>query len=164
MLAALGIPVSDLAPWHEPLPLDSDVNHGLKVAEALVLVDEIHPVTAEALATYARSWCTDFPTINQCAPIGQGAGRLGRHFPAGHGRAGRLWNELRPSPRISFGCVMGVFRAGSLNDVVTTANLSKTYGSILVRVCRVDGQQSSNGSNEDLKLNETRNRLVSPVA
>ncbi len=58
----------------------------------------------------------------------------------------------------------GVFRAGSLNDIVTTENLSKTYGSILVRVCRVDGQQASNGSSEDLKLNETRNRLVSPVA
>lgn len=37
-------------------------------------------------------------------------------------------------------CEGRVFRAGSLNDVFTTENLSETYG-IPVRVSRVDGQQ-----------------------
>jgi beta-galactosidase len=60
---AAGIRVSDLSPLHEPLPLHSDAIPGLEGAEASVLSDEVHPVTAEVLATYGGGWREDLPAI-----------------------------------------------------------------------------------------------------
>jgi beta-galactosidase len=60
---AAGIRVSDLSPLHEPLPLHSDAIPGLEGTEASVLSDEVHPVTAEVLATYANGWREDLPAI-----------------------------------------------------------------------------------------------------
>jgi beta-galactosidase len=60
---AAGIRVSDLSPLHEPLPLHSTAIPGLEGAEASVLSDEVHPVTADVLATYAEGWREDLPAI-----------------------------------------------------------------------------------------------------
>jgi beta-galactosidase len=60
---AAGIRVSDLASLHEPVPLYSDIIPGLRGAEASVLSDEVHPVMAEVLATYAGGWREGLPAI-----------------------------------------------------------------------------------------------------
>lgn len=60
---AAGIRVSDLSPLHEPLPLHSDAIPELEGAEASILSDEVHPVTAEVLATYGSGWREDLPAI-----------------------------------------------------------------------------------------------------
>lgn len=60
---AAGIRVSDLSPLHEPLPLRSAAIPGLEGAEASVLADEIHPITADVLATYDRGWRKGLPAI-----------------------------------------------------------------------------------------------------
>jgi beta-galactosidase len=63
LAAAAGIRVSDLSPLHEPLPLHSDAIPELEGAEASILSDEVQPVTAEVLATYAAGWREDLPAI-----------------------------------------------------------------------------------------------------
>jgi beta-galactosidase len=66
---AAGIRVSDLSQLHEPVPLHVVVPPhgaaipGLEGAEAAVLSDEMHPVTAEVLATYASGWREGLPAI-----------------------------------------------------------------------------------------------------
>ena len=60
---AAGIRVSDLSPLHEPLPLHSDAIPGLEGTEASVLSDEVHPTTADVLATYAGGWREGLPAI-----------------------------------------------------------------------------------------------------
>ena len=60
---AAGIRVSDLSPLHAPVPLHSDVIPGLAGTEAESLSDEIHPVTADVLATYAGGWRKGLPAI-----------------------------------------------------------------------------------------------------
>jgi beta-galactosidase len=60
---AVGIRVSDLSPLHEPVALHSDNIPGLEGAEASVLSDEVHPITADVLATYAGGWREDLPAI-----------------------------------------------------------------------------------------------------
>ena len=60
---AAGIRVSDLSPLHEPLPLHSAAIPGLEGGEASVLSDEMHPITAEVLATYAGGWRAGLPAI-----------------------------------------------------------------------------------------------------
>ena len=59
----VGIRVSDLSPLHEPLPLHSAAIPGLEGSEASALSDEMHPVTAEVLATYASGWRENLPAI-----------------------------------------------------------------------------------------------------
>ncbi len=63
LAAAAGIRVSDLSPLHEPLPLHSDVIPGLEGTDASVLSDEVHPITADVLATYADGWRKGLPAI-----------------------------------------------------------------------------------------------------
>lgn len=63
---AAGIRVSDLSPLHDPLPLHSDAIPGLQGTEASVLSDEIHPITAAVLATYASGWREGLPAITAC--------------------------------------------------------------------------------------------------
>ena len=60
---ATGIRVSDLSPLHEPLPLHSDAIPGLEGTEASILSDEMHPTTAEVLATYTSGWREGLPAI-----------------------------------------------------------------------------------------------------
>ncbi|HML20896.1 MAG TPA: beta-galactosidase [Aggregatilinea sp.] len=60
---AAGIRVSDLSPLHEPVPLHSAAIPGLDGGDASVLADEIHPVTATVLATYAGGWREGLPAI-----------------------------------------------------------------------------------------------------
>jgi beta-galactosidase len=60
---AAGIRVSDLSPLHEPLPLHSDAIPGLEGTEASVLSDEVHPITADVLATYAGGWREGLPAV-----------------------------------------------------------------------------------------------------
>jgi beta-galactosidase len=60
---AAGIRVSDLSPLHEPLPLHSAAIPGLEGTEASALSDEVHPITAKVLATYAGSWRDGLPAI-----------------------------------------------------------------------------------------------------
>ncbi|MFN2286404.1 MAG: beta-galactosidase trimerization domain-containing protein, partial [Anaerolineae bacterium] len=60
---AAGIRVSDLSPLHEPLPLHSVAIPGLEGTEASILSDEVHPITADVLATYASGWREDRPAI-----------------------------------------------------------------------------------------------------
>jgi beta-galactosidase len=60
---AAGIRVSDLSTLHEPLLLHSEAIAGLEGSEASVLSDEIHPDTAEVLATYASGWRAGLPAI-----------------------------------------------------------------------------------------------------
>ncbi len=71
LAAAAGIRVSDLSPLHEPVLLDSTVIPGLQGAEASVLADEIHPITADVLATYAGGWRKGLPAIT-VHPYGKG--------------------------------------------------------------------------------------------
>lgn len=60
---AADIRVSDLSPLHEPIPLHSTVIPGLEGTMASVLSDEIHPNTAEVLATYGSGWRKGLPAI-----------------------------------------------------------------------------------------------------
>jgi beta-galactosidase len=66
---AAGIRVSDLSPLHAPLPLQatvhqrSDAISALTGTEASVLADEVHPTTADVLATYAAGWRDGLPAI-----------------------------------------------------------------------------------------------------
>ncbi len=62
---AAGIRVSDLSPLHEPVVLNSSVIAGLDGTEASVLSDEIHPETAEVLATYGSGWRNGLPAITR---------------------------------------------------------------------------------------------------
>ncbi len=68
---AAGIRVSDLSPLHAPLPLHSVTIPGLDWTEASVLSDEVHPITAEVLATYAEGWRQGLPAIT-VSRFGQG--------------------------------------------------------------------------------------------
>ncbi|HEX2907768.1 MAG TPA: beta-galactosidase trimerization domain-containing protein, partial [Phototrophicaceae bacterium] len=63
LAAAAGLRVSDLSPLHEPVPLCSATIPGLEGAEASVLSDEIHPITADVLATYGSGWRAGLPAI-----------------------------------------------------------------------------------------------------
>jgi beta-galactosidase len=63
LAGAAGIRVSDLSPLHEPLGLRSVAIRGLEGAQASVLSDEVHPVTADVLATYAGGWRKGLPAI-----------------------------------------------------------------------------------------------------
>jgi beta-galactosidase len=60
---AAGIRVSDLSPLHEPLPLHGASIPGLEGSEASVLSDEVHPTTADVLATYGGGWREGLPAI-----------------------------------------------------------------------------------------------------
>jgi beta-galactosidase len=60
---AAGIRISDLSPLHAPLPLHSSAIPGLDGTEASVLADEVHPVTADVLATYSGGWRKAEPAI-----------------------------------------------------------------------------------------------------
>jgi beta-galactosidase len=60
---AAGIRVSDLSPLNEPLPLHSAAVPGLEGTESSVLSDEVRPVTAKVLATYASGWREGLPAI-----------------------------------------------------------------------------------------------------
>ena len=60
---AAGVRVSDLSPLNEPLPLHSIAIPGLEGTEANILSDEVHPITADVLATYASGWREDRPAI-----------------------------------------------------------------------------------------------------
>jgi beta-galactosidase len=60
---AAGIRVSDLSPLHGPLPLHSASIPGLEGTAATVLADEVHPTTADVLATYGGGWRKGLPAI-----------------------------------------------------------------------------------------------------
>ncbi len=71
LAAMAGIEVSDLAPLHKPLPLESAAIAALDGREATLLADEIHPTTAAVLARFASGWRTGLPAITLNA-IGKG--------------------------------------------------------------------------------------------
>jgi beta-galactosidase len=60
-----GIEISDLAPLHEPVPLRTAPDLGMAPAVARVMADEIHPQTAEVLATFAGGWRAGLPAITR---------------------------------------------------------------------------------------------------
>jgi beta-galactosidase len=60
---AAGIRVSDLSLLEAPIPLQSAAIPGLDGVEASVLSDEIHPASAEVLATYKGGWRAGLPAI-----------------------------------------------------------------------------------------------------
>jgi beta-galactosidase len=63
-----GIEVSDLAPLHAAVPLETYGIPELSGAEGHAMADEIHPQTAEVLATFDGGWRRGLPaiTINHC--------------------------------------------------------------------------------------------------
>ncbi len=60
-----GIEVSDLSPLHQPFDLASEAIPALHGARASVMADEIHPTTAEVLATYASGWRAGLPALTR---------------------------------------------------------------------------------------------------
>lgn len=58
-----GVVVSDLAPLHAPVPLRADPTLGMFGAEAHAMADEIHPTTAQTLATFDAGWRRGLPAI-----------------------------------------------------------------------------------------------------
>ena len=58
-----GIEVSDLAPLHAPVPLQTDGIPELSGAEGHAMADEIHLRTAEVLATFDGGWRRGLPAI-----------------------------------------------------------------------------------------------------
>ena len=66
-----GIRVSDLAPLHSSVPLETAVIAGLDGAQATTMADEIHPTTARVLAAFAGGWRKGLPAITENA-FGQG--------------------------------------------------------------------------------------------
>jgi beta-galactosidase len=68
---AAGIRVSDLSPLQASVPLCSTALPELDGLDASVLADEVHPTTAEVLATYAGGWREGCPAIT-VNPYGKG--------------------------------------------------------------------------------------------
>jgi beta-galactosidase len=60
---AAGIRISDFSPLHEALPLHSTFIPGIEGTEVSVLSDEVHPTTAQVLATYDAGWRKGLPAI-----------------------------------------------------------------------------------------------------
>jgi beta-galactosidase len=119
---AAGIRVSDLSPLHEPLPLHSTAIPGLTGTEASVLADEVHPITAEVLATYAAGWRKGLPAITAhrygqgtvlyvgASLRGESMSALVAHLCADTGSAGlcetpaglRVYQRVGPDERLWF--------------------------------------------------------------
>jgi beta-galactosidase len=58
-----GIEVSDLAPLHAPVPLQTAPMLGMFAAQGQAMADGIHPQTAETLATFDAGWRRGLPAI-----------------------------------------------------------------------------------------------------
>ncbi len=60
-----GIEVSDLSPLSQPAALASQAVPGLQGGQAVILADEIHPTSAEVLATFNSGWRKGLPALTR---------------------------------------------------------------------------------------------------